>query len=138
FGITESAKLLMLPTAVFVVSIFAVIIVGQFHPIPVARIGTSLGPIRPITALGIVLLLKAFAAGCSAVTGVEAIANGVPAFRQPRVRTAQRTMLALGTTLAVMLVGLVVLIKLHHITERRDVTVLAQLAAAAFGKGAFF
>lgn len=91
FGITESARLLMLPTAVFIISILAVIAVGPFHPHPVARIGSYLGPIKPVTALGIVLILKAFASGCSAVTGVEAIANGVPAFRKPRVRTAQRT-----------------------------------------------
>jgi len=86
FGISESAKLLMLPTIVFVVSIFAVIVVSPFHAHPVAKIGTSLGAFRPTTALGVVLILKAFASGCSAVTGVEAIANGVPAFRKPRVR----------------------------------------------------
>jgi len=52
--------------------------------------------LKPVTALGIVLILKAFAAGCAAVTGVEAIANGVPAFREPRARTAQRTEVTLG------------------------------------------
>ena len=52
------------------------------------------------------LLLKAFASGCSAVTGVEAISNGVPAFKEPRIRTAQRTEISLGVLLGVMLVGL--------------------------------
>ena len=138
FGITESAKLLMVPTAVFVLSIVAVIVVGAFHSHPVARIGTGLGPIKPTTALGIVLLLKAFAAGCSAVTGVEAIANGVPAFREPRVRTAQRTEISLGVLLGAMLVGLAILIHVHHVVPRGGVTILAQLTAAAFGKGAAF
>ena len=57
-------------------------------------IGTNLGPFRATETLGILLMLKAFAAGCSAVTGVEAIANGVPEFRS--VRSAQRTEFALG------------------------------------------
>ncbi|MGD0198404.1 MAG: APC family permease [Solirubrobacteraceae bacterium] len=135
FGISESAKLLMVPTVVFVVSILAVIVVSPFHAHPVAKIGTSLGAFRPTTALGIVLILKAFASGCSAVTGVEAIANGVPAFRQPRVRTAQRTEIALGVLLGVMLVGLAILIRDHHVVPRGGVTVLAQLTAGAFGTG---
>jgi amino acid transporter len=135
FGIAESAKLLMLPTAVFVVSILAVIVVGPFHSHPVATIGSSLGPIRPTTALGIVLILKAFASGCSAVTGVEAIANGVPAFSKPRVRTAQRTEVSLGVLLGAMLVGLAILIRAHHLVPRGGVTILAQLTAGAFGTG---
>ena len=135
FGIAESAKLLMIPAAVFVVSVLAVIVVGPFHAHPVARIGSNLGPIRPTTALGIVLILKAFASGCSAVTGVEAIANGVPAFRAPRVRRAQHTEISLGVTLAVMLVGLALLIRAHHIVPRGGVTILAQLTAGAFGTG---
>jgi amino acid transporter len=133
-GITESARALMVPTFVFILSIFAVLIVGAFRPHPVAKIGTPI-PIHPITALSIVLLLKAFAAGCSAVTGVEAIANGVPAFRKPRVRTAQRTELSLGALLAVMLIGLAVLIRAHHVVPRAHVTMLAQVTAAAFGTG---
>jgi amino acid transporter len=135
FGIAESAKLLMLPTAVFIVSVLAVIIVGPFHSHPVASIGSNLGPIRPTTALGIVLILKAFASGCSAVTGVEAIANGVPAFRGPRVRTAQRTEISLGVLLGVMLVGLAILIRAHHVVPRGGVTILAQVTAGAFGTG---
>ena len=134
FGLSESAKLLMLPTAVFIVSVLAVIVVGLLHPHPVARIGTPV-PIRPTEALGIVLLLRAFAAGCSAVTGVEAIANGVPTFRQPRVRHAQRTEISLGALLGVMLVGLSVLIRAHHVVPRGGVTILAQLTAGAFGTG---
>ena len=51
------------------------------------------------------MILKAFAAGCSAVTGIEAIANGVPAFRRPRSRTASQTEIVLGVLLGVMLVG---------------------------------
>ena len=137
FGIAESARLLLLPAGVFIVSILAVIVVGAFHPHPVAVIGTAMR--FPVTeSLGIVLLLKAFASGCSAVTGVEAISNGVPAFREPRIRTAQRTEISLGVLLGVMLVGLSVLINAHHVLPRNGVTVLAQLTAGAFGTGWMF
>jgi hypothetical protein len=124
----------MLPTLVFILSMLAVLVVGPFRSHPVAQIGTSL-PIHATTALGIVLLLKAFAAGSSAVTGVEAIANGVPAFREPRVRTAQRTEISLGALLGVMLVGLALLIRAHHVVPRGGVTILAQVTAGAFGTG---
>jgi amino acid transporter len=137
FGIAESAKLLMLPTAVFVVSMLAVIVVGAFHPHPVARIGTQL-PVTPVATLGLVLILKAFASGCSAVTGVEAISNGTPAFREPRIRTAQRTELSLGVLLAVMLLGLAALIRVHNVVPRGGVTILAQVSAGAFGTGWMF
>jgi amino acid transporter len=134
FGIAESARLLMLPAAIFIVSTFAVIVVGAFHAHPVAVIGTPQKfPVEE--ALGVLLLLKAFASGCSAVTGVEAISNGVPAFRKPRVRTAQRTEISLGVLLGLMLLGLAIEISAHHILPRGGVTILAQLTAGAFGKG---
>jgi Amino acid permease len=85
--------------------------------------------------VGILLILKAFASGCSAVTGVEAISNGVPAFRKPRIKTAQRTEISLGALLGVMLVGLVLVIRAHHVVPRGGVTVLAQVTAGAFGTG---
>jgi len=85
--------------------------------------------------LGLLLLLKAFAAGCSALTGVEAIANGVPVFRPPRVKRAQRTELMLGGLLGLMLIGLAVLIRRDHVAPRGGVTVLAQLTAGSYGTG---
>jgi amino acid transporter len=134
FGITESAKFLMPPTAIFLVSIVALLIISPFRSHPMAVIGTQ-EPIHATEAVGIILLLKAFAAGCSAVTGVEAIANGVPAFRKPRVRTAQRTEISLGVILGVVLIGLALLIRAHHVVPRGGVTELAQLMAGAFGTG---
>jgi amino acid transporter len=134
FGITESANLLIFPGAIFLLSVAAVIVIGLVHPHNEAVIGTSQS--FPVTeALGLVLLLKAFAAGCSAVTGIEAIANGVPAFREPRAETAARTEVSLGVILGVMLVGLAVLVRIHHIVPRGGVTVLAQLTAGSLGKG---
>lgn len=135
FGIAESAKLLMVPVTVFVVSVVAVIVIGIVDPHTKAHIGKSLAPFHATEAVGIILLLKAFANGCSALTGIEAIANGVPAFKEPRSRTAQRTEVLLGCLLGAMLVGLAVVVHIHHVEPRGGVTILSQLTAGSLGKG---
>jgi amino acid transporter len=83
WGIAESARVLMLPMVAFLAAIFGVIVVGLIRSHPAAVVGTA-QPVRISEAVGVLLILKAFAAGCSALTGIEAIANGVPAFRPPR------------------------------------------------------
>ena len=134
WGIAESARVLMLPMVVFLAAIFGVIIIGLLRSHPAAVVGTA-QPVRITEAVGVILILKAFAAGCSALTGIEAIANGVPTFRQPRARRAQRTELMLGALLGAMLIGLSVLIRREHVAPRGGVTVLAQLTAGSFGTG---
>ena len=84
------------------------------------------------------LLLRAFASGCSALTGVEAIANAVPAFREPRARRAQHTEMWLGILLGVMLLGIAILIRKFHVAPSATQTTLAQLAAAAVGHNVVF
>jgi len=136
-GIVESARALMLPTALFIAGIGAVIVAGLLRHHPERLLGAGLAH-HTSEAVGVILLLKAFAAGCSALTGVEAIANAVPTFREPRVRRAQRTELLLGLLLAAMLLGLAILIHRFHIVPRGGVTVLAELTAAALGTGLGF
>jgi amino acid transporter len=137
WGIAESARALMLPMALFIAAIFAVVLLGLLRSHPAAVVG-AVEPIHLTETLGLILLLKAFAAGCSALTGIEAIANGVPSFREPRVKRAQRTELMLGAVLGLMLVGLSVLIVREHVAPRSGVTVLAQLTAGSFGTGAAY
>ncbi|UNO42097.1 APC family permease [Streptomyces sp. MST-110588] len=135
-GIVESAKAFIVPTAVFIASILAVVVVGLFRDAPVSTV-TADGHASVLagnaTAVGALLLLKAFAAGCSALTGVEAVANAVPSFRAPAAKRAQRTEVALGALLGVMLIGLSVLIGRFHLQPVEGVTVLAQLADASLG-----
>jgi amino acid transporter len=95
-GIAESAKALTLPTIVFFRGIVAIIGMGLARDHPVKTIGHDLGAIHTTEALGLVVVPKAFAAACSALTGVEAIANGVPAFHNPAVKRAQRAELGPG------------------------------------------
>ncbi|MER5807491.1 APC family permease [Streptomyces sp. NPDC002033] len=140
-GVVESAKAFLVPTAVFVGSILAMVVVGLLRDAPVSTASTAghasaLG--EGVTAVGALLLLKAFAAGCSALTGVEAVANAVPSFRAPAARRAQRTEVALGALLGVMLIGLSILIGRFHLQPVEGVTVLAQLADASFGHNTAF
>ncbi|MFD3969799.1 APC family permease [Streptomyces cyaneofuscatus] len=140
-GVVNSAKAFLVPTAVFVGSILVMITVGLFRDGPVSTASaaghaSALG--EGATAVGALLLLKAFAAGCSALTGVEAVANAVPSFRAPAARRAQHTEVALGALLGVMLIGLSVLIGRFHLQPVEGVTVLAQLADASLGHNAAF
>jgi amino acid transporter len=135
-GLGESARAFLLPTLVFIGGLLAIIAVGLVHPLAVhvAQPGRSLVPSRATEVVGVLLLLKAFSAGCSALTGVEAIANGVPLFREPRVRRAKRTEALLGSILGVTLLGLAVLAQRWHIGPRSDQTVLSQIMGEAVGR----
>ncbi|MFF8025586.1 APC family permease [Streptomyces sp. NPDC007896] len=133
-GVADSARVLMLPTVLFIVSILGIVVLGLVRGHPVAVVGTD-QPVHATEALSVLLLLKAFSSGCSALTGVEAIANGVPSFREPRVKRAQRTELMLGALLGLMLIGMALLIRRDHVAPRGGVTVLAQLTAGAYGTG---
>ncbi|MFE4669202.1 APC family permease [Streptomyces sp. NPDC056716] len=135
-GIVDSARAFIVPTAVFVGSILVLIGVGLFRSAPVsteAAAGHASVLSDNATTVGALLLLKAFASGCSALTGVEAIANAVPSFKVPRAKRAQRAEVALGAVLGVMLIGLSVLISRFGLQPVEGVTVLAQLADASLG-----
>ncbi|WP_416966696.1 APC family permease [Streptomyces sp. 4F14] len=135
-GIVESAKAFIVPTAVFVGSVLVMIGVGLFRSAPVSTATADGHPsvlADNATTVGALLLLKAFASGCAALTGVEAIANAVPSFRIPRAKRAQHAEVALGAVLGLMLIGLSVLIGRFHLQPVQGVTVLAQLADASLG-----
>jgi amino acid transporter len=136
WGVAEAARAFIVPTLLFIVAIAAVIIGGLVRSHPAVPLTQHLP--QTVTAVGVLLLLRAFASGCSALTGVEAIANAVPAFRKPRARRAQHTEMWLGVLLGVMLLGLAVLIRKFHVTPAPRETVLAQLAAAAVGHNIAF
>ncbi|HEY3810740.1 MAG TPA: amino acid permease, partial [Acidimicrobiales bacterium] len=96
--------------------------------------GRSLLPTHGLQTVGVLLVLKAFSAGCSALTGVEAIANGVPLFKQPRAVRAKRTEMLLGLILGLMLLGLAVLARRWNVGPRSGQTVLSQIMAIAVGR----
>ncbi len=138
-GVATSARTFLVPTLVFIVGIYVVIVAGlsRSHPATGSGIHTFSAP-KAAATVGLLLLLKAFAAGSSALTGVEAIANDVPAFREPKARRAMRTEVLLGCILGSMLLGLALLTVRFHIGPSANQTVLSQITRASVGRGAVY
>ncbi|HEY0716966.1 MAG TPA: amino acid permease [Streptosporangiaceae bacterium] len=96
WGVAESARLFIVPTVLFIAAMAVVIVAGLVRSHPAVAPAHRLPGVAE--TVGTLLILKAFASGCSALTGVEAIANAVPEFRKPRERRAQHTEMWLGIT----------------------------------------
>lgn len=146
-GSRESGVAFALPTYLFVAALFGVLGVGFWTVLTAdgAPVPASPLPAPPPAgaAVGWWLLAKAFASGCTAMTGVEAVSNGVTAFREPRVRHAQRTLTAIIAILALLLVGIAYLCRAYGITATEPGTpgydsVLSQLVAAVVGRGVVY
>src|SRR3989440_5542030 len=146
-GVREAGVAFMVPTYLFVGTLLIVIGAGLIavwrsggHPAPL----TPLPPPSPATeAVSYWLLLKVFASGCTALTGVEAVSNGVKAFREPAVKNAQRTLTVIIFILAVLLAGISPLVKAYGIVATVAgrpgyQSILSMLTVAVFGKGIFY
>lgn len=146
-GVRESGIAFALPTYAFIVCLFLVLVIGVVkvwasdgRPVPVVA-----PPALPAATASVTLwlLLRAFASGCTAMTGVEAISNGVTAFAAPAVRNARRTLTAIVGVLAVLLAGIAYLANAYHIGATAPgvpgyQSVLSQLVAAVMGRGVFY
>jgi amino acid transporter len=146
-GVRETGAIFLVPTYLFVGTLLIAIAIGLFktlasggHPAPVV----TLPPAPPaVAAVSVWLLLKAFASGCTAMTGVEAVSNGVKAFREPTAENARRTLAVIIGLLIVMLAGIAYLVKVYGIAAtdpgaRGYQSVLSMLVAAVAGKGLFY
>ena len=133
-GLKESGTLFMVPTYVFVVSIFGLVVAGLVRHF----MGYS-PPVYPVVpaqeSLGIFLILRAFSAGCTAMTGVEAISNGVMIFKAPEWKNARLVMLAMSSILGVMFLGITYLAQVYHVVPNDTETVLSILSRNIFGTG---
>ncbi|MGB6614634.1 MAG: APC family permease [Trebonia sp.] len=136
WGVVESARIFMVPTLAFIAAMAVVIIGGLVRSQPDVALSHAMPSITD--SVGVLLILKAFASGCSALTGVEAIANSVPQFRKPRAKRAQHTEVWLGVLLGVMLLGLGELIRRWDVVPQSGTTVLAQLTEGAVGHNALY
>ncbi|OKP93759.1 APC family permease [Paenibacillus sp. P32E] len=134
-GVTESASFLAYPVYLFVLALFILIGLGVFHiltgSVP-SNLHTPLG--TPIAGISLFLLLKAFSSGSSALTGVEAISNAIPNFKAPAPNNAAKTLVAMGTLLAVLFTGIVFLAYYYGITPQEDATVVSIIAEQVFGR----
>src|SRR6202521_5600045 len=146
-GVRDAGLAFAVPTYLFVGTLLITIVAGIVrvllsggHPIPSAPL-----PPPPLMtqAVSYWLLLKVFASGCTALTGVEAVSNGVKAFREPAVKNAQRTLTVIIFLLAVLLAGISYLVKAYGIAATDPgqpgyQSLLSMLIAAVFGKGVFY
>lgn len=146
-GLRETGAVFMLPTYVFVAALGVVFAIGIWnasasggHPVPVVPL-----PPRPrvLEAASLWLLVRAFASGCTAMTGVEAVSNAVPIFAPPAIPNAQRTLTAIIAILIALLLGIAYLCRAYGITATEPgsahyQSVLSQLVAAIAGRGPLY
>jgi amino acid transporter len=141
-GLRESGNIFAIPTYLFVGSALLMIAIGVFRIVVGGEGAPPPDPLPgapdPLDAVGILLLLRAFAAGSVALTGTEAIANGVPAFKPPEPRNAAQTLVAMAALLAILFVGITFVADsfgIVPIDEPVAKTVISQVAATIYGDG---
>jgi amino acid transporter len=138
-GLRESGKLFAAPTYLFIGSLVVLLGYGAVGAI-FDVIGEAPYPPHPpgLEGIGLFLILRAFAAGCSALTGVEAVSDGVPAFKPPEAANARAVLSWLGILLIVLFVGITYLSYGFGIRPREDETVVSQIARHVFGTGVMY
>lgn len=144
-GATESSKIFGVPTYAFIISMIAMIVfgfarlfTGSLHAINYSATQQAAMPKATITGITLLLFLKAFSAGCSALTGVEAVSNAVPSFKDPPQRTAKHVLFLLGACIFFIFGGTSFLATALKVMPMTGTTVMAQMATAIFGKGFIF
>ncbi|RDU37635.1 amino acid permease [Neobacillus piezotolerans] len=138
-GVTESASILAYPVYLFVIALFIMIGAGMYK-IFTGQVTEALhSPIgTPVAGISLFLLLRAFASGSSALTGVEAISNAIPNFKDPAPKNAAKTLAAMGTLLAILFSGIVLLAYYYGISPNEQETVVSQIAESVFGRNAVY
>lgn len=136
-GVRESSTAFVYPTYAFLLGILALIVTGLYQVImhPSIIIPPESTATQPLDWAMLFLVLRAFANGCSSMTGVEAIADSVPLFQAPEAKNAVTTTYWMAGILGVMLSGITFLMLHFHLLPIVEVTALSQLAEAVFGRG---
>ncbi len=147
-GVKDTGAAFIIPTFLFIGTLLAVIAAGVFktivahgHPVPVSPLPPALP--QTVQYLGIWMLMKAFSSGCAAMTGVEAVSNGVMAFGEPRAKKAQMTLTVIVAILIVLLFGTAWLARAYGIMAMEPSapgaqTTISLLVSAVFGRGWFY
>lgn len=142
-GVRSSGRLFSLPTYFFVAAMAVMIGVGLFRfltgTLPVVSAETNMTNIvEPLGILGIFILFRAFASGCAALTGIEAISNGIRAFKPPESRNAAKTLFRLAFLLISIFLGIMFLTYQAHVLPKSGDTVVSQIARLVFGETPFY
>ena len=137
-GVRESGKIFALPTYFFVGGLGLVIVAGLGRAFFGVQTEHALPTVPAVEGLTLFLLLRAFSSGCTALTGIEAISNGVPAFRDPVSKNAATTMVWMASILAGLFLGLTVLAYLYGLVPREEETLISQIARISLGGGVLY
>jgi amino acid transporter len=133
-GVRESGRMFAIPTYVFIVSVVVLLVVAAGRAVA-GHFPVASAPPQTVvvSGVGLFVLLHAFANGCTAMTGVEAISNGIPAFEPPEADNAAKTLLIVAAILLTMFLGISLLSAALHVAPHEQETVLSQIARAVFG-----
>ncbi|AUS08065.1 amino acid permease [Laceyella sacchari] len=138
-GLTESASVLAYPVYLFVLSLMIMIGMGLYQVLTGQAPADARPPLgTPVMGVSMFLILKAFSSGCSALTGVEAISNAIPNFRDPAPKNAAFTLALMGGILATLFAGIVFLAYWYGIVPSKTETVLSQLGTSIFGRNLLY
>ncbi|HXU86921.1 MAG TPA: APC family permease [Verrucomicrobiae bacterium] len=139
-GIRESGTIFAVPTYVFLFSMLGLMAVGLGRAVlgDAPQVSGVVPVVVAPETLGILLLMRAFADGCSAITGVEAVSNGVPAFRRPESLNARTTLAVMGVLVGLMFIGVSILAGISGAIPSEHETVISQIGRAVFGTGVVY
>ncbi|MBO9308796.1 MAG: APC family permease [Chloroflexi bacterium] len=140
-GVRESGRLFAVPTYFFIFMSFTLLIVSLIE--------ASLGRLKPVTGVEVIhhdvvepltwfIVLRAFSSGCTALTGIEAISNGITAFREPRSRNAAATLMVMSAILITIFVGFTLLANAVQAMPSHHETVVSQMARAVYGQNIMY
>ncbi len=140
-GVKESGRIFAVPTYFFLSMMFLTLIIGFVRfitgTLPVVT-GVQALTNDVIEPLGLFLILRAFSSGCTALTGIEAISNGITAFKQPRSKNAAQTLVAMSTILITLFVGITLIANQIHALPSDTETVISQMGRTVYGDGSIF
>jgi amino acid transporter len=138
-GIRESATIFAVPTYFFIFSIFLMIAVGAWR-VATGHMPPAPNPVfqKSLGAVPLILILRAFASGCSALTGVEAISNGIQVFRQPAQKNAKITLIWMAAILAALFLGITALAHVFGIVPRGGETLISLLGHSVYGNSVLY
>lgn len=137
-GVRESGKFFAVPTYFAIVALGLLVVVGTVRSLSDPTGSPPIASLAEVENLTLFLILRSFAAGCSAVTGMEIVSNAVKAFRPPESKNAATTMLWMSAILASLFIGISWMAYHHGILPKTDETVISQLAHLTFGTGVIY
>lgn len=138
-GVKESARLFAIPTYFFLTMMIVTIVIGFIKTLsgqmlPVEGVEAMHNAVEPVSIL---LLLRAFSSGCTALTGIEAISNDTQLFRKPRANNAAKTLVAMSTLLVFLFMSITVLANVIHAVPSHEETIISQIARSVHGQEGF-